>query len=75
MRRGVAAVAAALTLTGAGVAHADARPLAPKPIISEDDPRWDCRTMGNRQCGVRVEGTWYVIAFDRSGKPVSVRTR
>jgi len=20
-------------------------------VISEDDPRWDCQTMGNRQCG------------------------
>lgn len=22
-------------------------------IITEDDPRWDCRTMGNRICGER----------------------
>jgi len=20
-------------------------------VIEEDDPRWDCRTMGNRECG------------------------
>jgi hypothetical protein len=21
------------------------------PVITEDDPRWDCRTMGDRVCG------------------------
>jgi hypothetical protein len=24
-------------------------------VIYEDDPRWDCRTMGNRECGVGNE--------------------
>jgi hypothetical protein len=23
----------------------------PRTVITEDDPRWDCRTMGNRICG------------------------
>jgi hypothetical protein len=23
----------------------------PKETITEDDPRWDCRTMGNGICG------------------------
>lgn len=37
---------------------------APSPeVITEDDPRWDCREMGNRTCGVEVEGTWYVLDF------------
>lgn len=22
-----------------------------EPVIVEDDPRWDCRTMGNKICG------------------------
>ncbi|WP_263729976.1 hypothetical protein [Cellulomonas sp. SG140] len=25
--------------------------LTPSPRIEEDDPRWDCRTMGNHVCG------------------------
>lgn len=25
--------------------------LTPSPVIEEDDPRWDCHTMGNRICG------------------------
>jgi hypothetical protein len=33
------------------------------PIIQEDDPRWDCRTMGNLQCGVEVKGTIYILDF------------
>lgn len=24
---------------------------APQQRITEDDPRWDCRTMGNKVCG------------------------
>lgn len=24
---------------------------APAAAIQEDDPGWDCQTMGNRQCG------------------------
>lgn len=24
-------------------------------VIQEDDPRWDCLTMGNKICGVRSE--------------------
>ena len=23
----------------------------PTTVITEDDPRWDCRTMGNQICG------------------------
>lgn len=29
----------------------DDRVPAETPVIQEDDPRWDCRTMGNRVCG------------------------
>ena len=25
-------------------------------IVMEDDPRWDCRTMGNRVCGPANDG-------------------
>lgn len=44
-------------------------------VIYEDDPRFDCRTMGNRQCGTQIEGTWYVVTFDAGGAPLSVRVR
>ena len=27
------------------------RPVTPTTVITEDDPRWDCRTMGNQICG------------------------
>lgn len=43
--------------------------------ISEDDPRWDCRTMGNHTCGVEIEGTWYVVEFDDAGEPISTTRR
>lgn len=42
--------------------------------IDEDDPRWDCRTMGNLMCGVLIHGTWYVVTF-AGGEPVSVARR
>ena len=32
-------------------------------VIQEDDPRFDCRTMGNQKCGVEISGTWYVVSF------------
>lgn len=43
--------------------------------IHEDDARWDCRTMGNRTCGVEIEGAWYVVTFDEAGLPVLVAQR
>ncbi len=49
----------------------------PAPIvlpISEDDPRWDCRTMGNLTCGVEIKGAWYDITFV-DGEPVGVTPR
>lgn len=24
-------------------------------VITEDDPRWDCHTMGNRVCGTQAQ--------------------
>jgi len=38
-------------------------PPAPVVQLQEDDPRWDCRTMGNATCGVEVEGEWYILDF------------
>ena len=73
VQRTLAAAVVGLATIAVGVTHADARPVAPK--INEDDPRWDCRTMGNRQCGVKIEGAWYVVTFDAKGKPKSVRVR
>lgn len=45
---------------------------APADVIHEDDPRWDCRTMGNRECGVTIQGQAYVVTFV-DGQPASVR--
>ena len=47
------------------MAPTDPRPLpAPTPIvhIEEDDPGWDCNTMGNRLCGPQDER-------DQDGQP------
>lgn len=44
--------------------------------IYEDDPRWDCRTMGNRGCGVQdSSGAWLVVVHDAAGYPTHVVTR
>lgn len=45
---------------------------APEPM--EDDPAFDCRIHGNSECGVLIEDTWYIIAFE-DGSPASVRVR
>ena len=37
--------------------------IPPVEQINEDDPAWDCRVMGNSQCGVQINGTWYVLDF------------
>jgi len=29
----------------------DERPAPVRQTVQEDDPGWDCRTMGNRRCG------------------------
>ena len=42
-------------------------------VIEEDDPRWDCRTMGNRICGTDIAGTRYLVEFDEDGQPIAVR--
>lgn len=48
------------------------RDVEPEPErIDDDDPRWDCRTMGNFQCGVQIQGEWYVVTFE-DGEPAGV---
>lgn len=41
-------------------------------LIQEDDPRWDCRTMGNHACGVEIQGERYVVTFGDDAEPLSV---
>lgn len=67
-------VAAPLILIGvSGEAIAlPKRPHERPKVIHEDDPRWDCRTMGNRVCGVRTDGVLYLIKHTRNGKPYLV---
>ena len=47
------------------------------PEVQEDDPAWDCRIMGDHECGAQVYNStdWYIITFDAEGLPVSVRVR
>ena len=40
-----------LILGGANLAVYHNKTDAPQERIEEDDPRWDCRTMGNKICG------------------------
>lgn len=57
-----AAIAVALVVLGAGCVkppvgcNPETTPITTdgtpsQPHITEDDPRWDCQTMGNRVCG------------------------
>lgn len=53
-RQGLAMALAALAVTGACVVGGPPeydKPIPQAEVIMEDDPRWDCRTMGNRICG------------------------
>lgn len=71
MREFVGGGLAAIAVTGAGwglaqVLKSDDPAPRPAPIVrtapvrcAEDDPCWNCSTMGNRVCGP-VEGTLYV---------------
>ncbi|AER48977.1 hypothetical protein SEA_DONNY_65 [Mycobacterium phage Donny] len=52
------------------VTHPEATPTSTvQTTISEDDPAWDCRTMGNRVCGpeTATPGCW-----DEHGKLVGI---
>ncbi|MEM9605881.1 MAG: hypothetical protein AAGA99_00555 [Actinomycetota bacterium] len=40
-------------------------------VIHEDDPRWDCRTMGNERCGL-PDGGWEQYETDPVTGEVSV---
>lgn len=48
----------------------------PAEVITEDDPRWDCATMGNRICGDRVNledpYTRCVLALDGAEVPLGI---
>lgn len=61
MRKIIATLAAVLLLAGCGSgASGDAPAPAPATVTSaqpceEDQPCWDCSTMGNRQCGPKTD--------------------
>lgn len=42
---------AAVDITGPATPHPVSHPVTRSATITEDDPRWDCHTMGNRVCG------------------------
>ena len=44
--------------------------------ITEDDPRWDCRTMGNKVCGPDAEKpVYYCNAPTKKGTPCRRRVK
>ena len=49
------AIAIAIAITTAGQSHAPTNYSA--DTITEDNPAWDCRVMGNRICG-QDSGDW-----------------
>jgi len=49
-----------------------AEPTTEPEVVQEDDPRWDCRSMGNRTCGVTMGGADYLITFDEAGDPIRI---
>lgn len=72
-----AAVLALLTTGAAGPASVNATPTAqpvtlPAPVLQEDDPGWNCRTMGNRTCSAPdpTTGVRYLIRFTDDGNTV-----
>lgn len=75
----LAALAAAGAVT---VDRAIATPPAPATVIPvvqehkhEEDPGFDCRFDGNKQCAVLLDGVWNVISYDEAGQPVHVQPR
>jgi len=67
---GVAGVATGQGIVG--LITSDPAP-AEDEIIEGDDPRWDCRTMGNRTCGVPGPGgEIFLVHHDDNGEPVLV---
>lgn len=49
----------------------EAAPSVMEPSCYEDQPCWDCRTMGNMRCGVLIQGDRYIVQFV-AGQPVSI---
>jgi hypothetical protein len=41
----------ALLLTASGCPQENPQKPAPSKKLQEDDPQWDCRTMGDKHCG------------------------
>lgn len=46
-------VGAAVSYISANNAESNSAPASASERIEEDDPRFDCRTMGNKVCGLR----------------------
>lgn len=64
-----AALVAGLTL---GALSPDWGVAAPTPI-TEDDPRWDCATMGNGICGPTADTAAAWEVFDYAGGPAKLK--
>jgi len=64
----VFAAAAILAFGSSGIVH---RP-AQAHTIEEDDPRWDCKTMGNHICG---EIIWFNVGGELQGYELNAPSR
>lgn len=54
-----------------------ASPAMQQQKITEDDPRWDCRTMGNKVCGpdTAEKPVYYCNALTKKGTPCKHRVK
>ncbi|MEO6085702.1 MAG: hypothetical protein ABIQ18_21565 [Umezawaea sp.] len=68
----VTALALATGLVTTGLA------VLPEHELQEDDPGWNCRTMGHRDCGFLDSDdarTVILVHFDEDGEPVGMSKR
>lgn len=66
---------ATASATAAQEAAGTATPAMAEREPYEDEPGFDCRIHGNKECGVFYEGIWQVISYDAAGNPISLRPR
>lgn len=67
-----------MLMVGVVIGSPDSVPAAPVTLapttVAEDDGGWDCRTMGNRVCGLPgTDVTYtYLVCHDTTGRPLIV---
>lgn len=53
------------TTTDTAILDSDGNVTEWLPESFEDQPGWDCKTMGNRMCGYQapISGQWYTVQY------------